>query len=787
MKKIVSLLLSSLMVISIFASLPINTFAVKNTKKVSLKKSRATLKISKKNGKTVYGTTKIKVKKAKGVTLKKVTYKSLKKSVASVSKKGKVTAKAKGKTSVKVKVAYKFKKRAYKKTLTFKVTVKDTVKKQLPAIVNTEPETSAQVTTEPTAPWDTEAVTYPEASTSPRETVEPTDAQEITVPETENTEPASTKGYDDIEGDTGHCTDQDPTEATDPEWTGVTKPDGSPYYEYYETTAPATEASSTAEVTTEPETKPGTYEGKLSAFSNKLYSLCSEKEEGNYVMSPASVYMALSMLYEIGDENVRADILELTGMDDEDLQKTGDLYNSLTNVDSCYDFHKDEYLESSRLDLSNSIWIDNNLEVNMETLKELADKLYCESHTTTFKDDNEAANKAIREFIKEKTNGLIDKDFDIQPDTLFSLINTLYFKDIWNTDGGLGTTEKSFSTENGIKNCEFLCSDYKEGQIQETDCCYYFYTTTFAGYRVKLILPKEGHTLAEAMSAKNVNKVNADKEFDYIDADGVQHFTSCVFPSFKIESDTPLKAVLESNDALSHAFEMYYSPLTNQPLKVSDIKHSTVLDVNKEGIEGAAVTIIDNTAGSAVEEKPPVYHNFVLNREFGFIITDTRSVVLFEGQVKDPAPEKEVVYNGDLDFSLNFNYCGESSYDGSTGLLTKTTSVYKRKPVEFKTYLTLNDEQKKAINEALNSINLDDYPDNYDPFAADKNPVWSTPSETIVLRIGKKTVTCNNIAFDSIPENEKGKKLMTVVHKIKEAVTSSKEWRALPEFEFLVD
>lgn len=68
MRRFLSILISAVMIAGMFTSLSLGTSAVtKKAKKVSLKKSSATLKIKTKNGKTVYGKTTVKVKKAKGV------------------------------------------------------------------------------------------------------------------------------------------------------------------------------------------------------------------------------------------------------------------------------------------------------------------------------------------------------------------------------------------------------------------------------------------------------------------------------------------------------------------------------------------------------------------------------------------------------------------------------------------------------------------------------------------------------------------------------------------------
>ncbi len=699
MKKFISIIISAVMVMSIFTSLPTTSFAAKKkAEKVSLKKSSATLKITKKNGKKVYGTTNIKVKKAKGVKIKSTTYKSSNKKIASVSKNGKVKAKSAGAAIITVKVKYKFKKRTYNKKLLFFATVKNSIKKSKPA----NEATSAPVTTEAveysapfdtkpayesntTAPWVSENET--QASTDPVSTNEPAPTnpeatEDIIAPTggddyipmptndiqgdtghcTDNdiqgdtshctdldnpgvtdpnwtgvTKPDGSPYYEfyetqpntnnDIQGDTGHCTDLDNPVETDPNWTGVTKPDGSPYYEMY-TTAPATEA----------ETKEPTFKDKLSSFSNKLYAMCSEDIDDNYVMSPISVYMALAMLYNIGDEGVKNDIESFVEMNDSDLARTGDLYIDIVSHYGDYNWETEEFVEESCVELSNSIWSDKNVKLDSEELKKIAQALYADAFETTFRDDNAAANKEIQDFICEKTRGLINQSFDLDSATLFALINTIYFKDVWFLEGSdeLYTKELAFKTDNGTIYREFLYGDYLPGQIQETDCSYYFYTETKYGNKIKFVLPKDGHTLKEAMSADNLNKVNSQTDFKSKE-NGKNHFTCCIFPSFKVESFTDLENVFKENDVLNNAFGVFTSPITEdkeQLLSADKIVHKAVLDVNKKGVEGAAVTIVEIAPGCAEEEEDPnVYHSLLLDKNFGFIVTNRNDVVLFEGQV----------------------------------------------------------------------------------------------------------------------------------------------------------
>lgn len=369
---------------------------------------------------------------------------------------------------------------------------------------------------------------------------------------------------------------------------------------------------------------------KLSNFSNRIFEISSKNEDKNYVMSPLSIYMALSILHSVGDENVKNDIETLFGMTPTDIEKTGKLFLSLITEKN----YNDKII--TKLDLTNSIWFDSNVNGNKEVLNDLAEKLYCFAYETSFSNNNKQANKDIREFIKQRTNGLIDSDFDLSPETIFAIINTLYFKDIWNTDGNkLEKQTKDFKTLNEVLKKEFLVAKYEYGKVSENDISKYFYATTESGYKIKFIIPKEGYSLKDAMSSENLNKINAQKYF-YDESEEVEHYTRCIFPKFKVCSETDLKTILENNSFLENAFSGYTSNIINQTLQVSDIIHKSVIDVNDEGIEGAAVTIIASKLTSVMPEKPVYYHDFVVDKNFGFIITDASNTILFEGQITNP-------------------------------------------------------------------------------------------------------------------------------------------------------
>lgn len=362
------------------------------------------------------------------------------------------------------------------------------------------------------------------------------------------------------------------------------------------------------------------YLSRLNAFSSNLYPLV--KEENNYAYSPLSIYFAFSLLHFVGDQNVKDEVEEFMGMTSSDIEKSGSLFKSL---------NKEVYWENkliSRLQLTNSIWLDSETIYHQEPLDEMAEKYYTWAFSTPFASNNKKANNDIRKFIAKYTQGLIDKDFDLNPDTIMALINTLYIKDVWGVTADLSEKPGIFYGKQKEKETSFLYGNYVSGVCQENDVSEYFYTRTSQGYRLKFILPKEGYTLDEAMSASNLYVVNANTDY----GDTASNRTRCIFPKFKITCDTPLKDILQDNNYLNQTFTSFKSNIVDDDLFVSDIKHSTVLNVNEKGVEGAAVTIIE-VAKSSIEVVKN--HDFLINRPFGFVLTSPNNVVLFAGQVTD--------------------------------------------------------------------------------------------------------------------------------------------------------
>ena len=150
----------------------------------------------------------------------------------------------------------------------------------------------------------------------------------------------------------------------------------------------------------------------------------------------------------------------------------------------------------------------------------------------------------------------------------------------------------------------------------------------------------------------------------------------------------------------------------------------------------------------------------------------------------------------DFSFTLEWDNRRRSTYDSLTGKLIKERWSFNPGVHTISDYSTkyfLSDMSKSVIYYMIKELDLDSYPERYDPFNGDS----SIPSETIVLTVKygdySKTIICPEIKMldysyiSFLPENETDKKAEQYVNLIKIIVrllTGSDEWKALPDYDF---
>lgn len=351
----------------------------------------------------------------------------------------------------------------------------------------------------------------------------------------------------------------------------------------------------------------------------------------NFAVAPVSVYMALSLAAECTSGETRNEILSSLGITYEQLQSDfQNLYRSLLI----------EY-DTGRLAIGNSVWLNESTQFNQNCINALSEKYFCYSYAANFFNDNKNANLAVRNFVKEQTRGLIDNDFKLSADTIFTLINTLYLKDTWNILGNdldLTNQDYSFIGQKGEQKKRFLIGSYKAGRAYSTDSFSAFYTSTFQGYQLRFFVPAEGYTIGDIFTAENIALVNSLKDYNGVDEiNKIRYYTRCVFPEFKASYDCDVKGILQNKFGISSLFSQNRCNLStlikSEKAFCSEIRHITNLSVDRKGIEGAAVSAIIGPTSPGPDEYTKVHQDFIVNKSFGFMITDKYGATLFSGVI----------------------------------------------------------------------------------------------------------------------------------------------------------
>ena len=383
------------------------------------------------------------------------------------------------------------------------------------------------------------------------------------------------------------------------------------------------------------------FKEKIRVFSTKLSESFIKSDydiQNNITISPLSIELCLGLAVYCANGQTRTEILDALDVDFETFNK----YYKLLFDDLSALFKDTDGNTAAELSLTNSIWIDNDINLSEKGLDDLKNDYYCHSFSADFDQYNEDTTKAIEYFIEQKTHGLIQPDLQFSPLTYFVLMNTLYLKDIWNEWGGdlTTTTEVNFTNANGnVSDKALLKSYFADGKTLETEDYSCFFASTHYGKRIYFVKPNEGKALKDVFNKEAMQYVINYKNYIYQDNEKLERYhTHCVFPEFKASADIDLTKMFIDDFNVTSMFSGQtcdFSNIMEEPIPgyVDQFKHIAKLEVNKKGIEGAAVTYMAYAGAVGPDEYTDVFEAFNVDKEFGFILTNYDGDIIFSGAV----------------------------------------------------------------------------------------------------------------------------------------------------------
>ncbi len=388
----------------------------------------------------------------------------------------------------------------------------------------------------------------------------------------------------------------------------------------------------------------------LDQFAYESGSAILRDAAGNENYSPLSLYYTLA-LAGCGAEGETADqILKSLGAKDQKelADQCRRLYQSYVYY-SQRDQERMEYYgmassakgeedgKQSAIQLGNSLWISDQLNVFEEYQKLAGENFFASSYGVDF--GNPDTGKRMGEWIAEKTRGVLAPQLDIDPATLLVILNTLYFYGGWAEPFSEEMTrEDVFHLENGGEVAvPYLNRTQMEGAFKRGEGYTLSYLGTNNGCRMMFLLPNEDRTVGEFLeSRERLENAMEVKEEDWVSGKVIWKV-----PKFEFGSSYQLRDTLKAM-GMDRMFEgqAEFGGISPDPLMVSDVIQETHIGVDENGVEGAAYTMMAMARGALIENEEVA--EMILDRPFLFGIRDDyHNTWLFLGVCRNPEGEDE--------------------------------------------------------------------------------------------------------------------------------------------------
>ncbi|HRZ97514.1 MAG TPA: serpin family protein [Paludibacter sp.] len=349
-----------------------------------------------------------------------------------------------------------------------------------------------------------------------------------------------------------------------------------------------------------------------------LRQTIAEVPDTNVFMSPLSVSIALGMTMNGAKGDTRDEMetaLKMSGLSVDDINEYYKVMQSeLPFIDP-----------KTKLSLANSIWYKQGYEVKKSFLD--VNKNYFNAEVRELDFTQAWAVDTINNWCARKTNDLVKEVLDNIPgDVVMYLINAVYFKGIWNTQFDKKNTVESNFTNEGGKTVKVNMMQLKDTFAYSEDDFAQYLDLPYGNnaFSMTILLPKSNKSTHDVLN--NMNGEN----WKTIVADMTQQEVDIYLPRFTNKNKFLLNKPLQ-NMGMVKAFGPG-ADLTNiadDDLEISRVLHDTFIDVNEEGTEAGAVTVVE-IRKNAMPTIPVVR----VNKPFIFVISEkSTGVILFIGKM----------------------------------------------------------------------------------------------------------------------------------------------------------
>jgi len=341
------------------------------------------------------------------------------------------------------------------------------------------------------------------------------------------------------------------------------------------------------------------------SFQISLFNKINSKyKESNIIISPLSIYQAISLVTNGANGSTQKELLDL--LDEKEIEEI-----NLINTKILSQIKEDSSLEIANAIMSKVSPLNSFTQTAKETFN---------SEILPLKNVNQ-----VNKWCEKKTHGKIPKIIDqLDPLTYMIVLNAVYFKGRW-----LYQFEEELTKKEIFYNLNK--NEKKVDMMQITKKFNYFEDSNLQA--IELRFNKEAITAIIILPNKDLN-INEfieilDKDNDYIYSiinNMKSNKVNLKLPKFELNYSKSLKEVLRTM-GVNLPFEKnadFSKIRTQNDIYVDEIIHKTYLKVNEQGTEAAAVTAVIMALNAAFNPEPEKIYNMNVNRPFLFILRNDR-------------------------------------------------------------------------------------------------------------------------------------------------------------------
>ena len=369
--------------------------------------------------------------------------------------------------------------------------------------------------------------------------------------------------------------------------------------------------------------EPGYADGLEHFWQKGMTAFLGQDTIQNKVISPVNLYMALGMLAQVTDGDSRTQILTaLGGGTMSHLRKQlNDVWNAQYRDDG-----------ATTMVLANSLWLNEDLPYNMDTLHTLSKSAMASSHAGV--PGSPELDQAYRDWINQQTGDLLQAQVDgmtLDPSLVLALVSTVNYHAKWMDPFQEEMTVPKIFHGKGGKDAEvpFLHREMQQNYFEAENFTALPLELENDGGMLWLLRPAQGRTPESLMQQEETFRFLEDP-WSWENNRYVKVQFS--MPKFDITTDLDLKEGFAAL-GISNVFDARnadFSPLLTEemPISLTQARHAVRFAADEEGI--TAVSFVE--LQMAGDGRPPEEEvDFTLDHPFLFVLTTKDGLPLFAG------------------------------------------------------------------------------------------------------------------------------------------------------------